>query len=87
MNMAELMSSIYDTKSYHADFLLDEIGSFIFSRCYEEGFDLGFVDNEKSVTLMMESIRSCILNSVGVPHVLQGLADECINYVEEGEEE
>lgn len=86
MNMAELMSSISGTRSHQADFLLDDIGSYIFSRAFEEGFDLGFEDNEKCVTLMMETIRACLLNAVGVPHVLQDLAEDCVNFVDEGEE-
>lgn len=81
------MSNIYDTKSVHADYILDDIGSYIFSRCYEEGFDLGFEDNEKCVMLMMECIRSCILNAAGVPHALQDLANDIVDRVEEGEEE
>ena len=85
LSMEQLMSSVSDTRTQHADFILDEIGSFIFARSFEEGFDLGGDDNEKQVTLMMESIRSCLLHVVGVDHVLQEFAEDCIQLNDEEE--
>lgn len=76
--LAEVMGEVLEARTAHIDFFLDEIGSFIFSRAHEEGFNLMTEDNMKINTLMMESIRSALFESIGVPHFLHDVAEELI---------
>lgn len=76
--IAEVMGDVLAARVVHIDFFLDEIGSYIFSRAHEEGFDLMTDENLKVNTLMMESIRSVLFESVGVPHFLHDVAEELI---------
>lgn len=76
--LAEVMGDVLEARVAHIDFFLDEIGSYIFSRAHEEGFHLMTDDNMKINTLMMESIRSALFESVGVPHFLHDVAEEII---------
>ena len=55
--MEELLETVETTRKEHAEFLMDDILSFVFSRCYEEGFDLNQDHCLKSTALLVESFR------------------------------
>ena len=81
ITMAELEAKVSETRREHIEFLLDETLSFVFSRCYDEGFDLGQEDCIKTTALVVESLRAGLLNTVGIQHPLHDVAE--MMFVEE----
>ena len=74
----EVVGGVLEAKAAHVDFLLDELGSYIFTRAHEEGFHMMTDDNMKINTLMIESMRSALYESVGIPHFLHDVAEDLI---------
>lgn len=75
ITMEELNAKVSETRREHIEYLLDETLSFVFSRCYDEGFDLGQEECVKSTALIVEALRAGLLNTVGIEHPLHDVAD------------
>jgi len=73
--MEELLETVETTRKEHAEFLMDDILSFVFSRCFEEGFDLNQDHCLKSTALLVESFRSALYGAAGVEHPLHDVAE------------
>lgn len=71
----ELQAKVNETRKEHIDYIVEESMSFIFSRCYEEGFDLGQEECIKTTSLAVESFKAALYNTVGIKHPLHVLAD------------
>lgn len=74
-SMEELLSTVETARKEHAEFIIDETLSFVFSRCYEEGFDLNKDHCVKTTALVVESLRAAMYNTVGIEHPLFKVAD------------
>jgi hypothetical protein len=72
----EVQAKVVEARKEHAEFIIDETLSFVFSRCYEEGFNLNNDDCFKSTGMLVEAMRAALFNSVGLYHPLHKVADE-----------
>lgn len=79
--MEELLENVESTRKEHIEFVLDEILSFVFTRAYDEGFDLGNEDNIKPTALLVEAFRSAMYNTVGIYHAFHPMAESIFNVV------
>lgn len=73
--MEELLETVEEARREHVEFVIDETLSFVFSRCYEEGFDLNKDHCVKTTALVVESLRAAMYNTVGIEHPLFKVAD------------
>ena len=78
----EMMETISGARKEHAEFLIDETLSFVFGRCQEDGFDLGGDACSKTTAMLIESLRSALFASVGIPHPLQAVAESMFQIVD-----
>jgi hypothetical protein len=84
LTIEQLYENVEGARKEHIEFLLDEVLSFVFQRCYEEGFDLGADECLKTTGLVVESLRAGLYNTVSIPHALHQVADTL--FIEETEE-
>jgi hypothetical protein len=75
-SIEELIEKTNDVRRDHVEYLVDEMMSSIFQRCYDEGFDLTKDQCVKSNCLFVESFRSVLYSASGLDHPLQTVADE-----------
>lgn len=75
LTIEQLYQDVESLRREHIEFLLDEILSFAFQRCYEEGFDLTSEECIKSTALIVEAFRAGLHNTVGIPHALHVVAE------------
>lgn len=74
-SIEELQAKVNETRIEHIDYIVEETMSFIFSRCYDEGFDLAHEDCLKTTSLVVESLKAALYNTVGIEHPLHPLAE------------
>lgn len=75
-SMTELLENVEAARREHTEFIIDETLSYVFSRCYEEGFDLNKEHCLKTTALVVESLRAAMYNTVGIEHPLFKVADQ-----------
>lgn len=75
-SMEELYENVESTRKEHIEFLMDEILSFVFSRAYEEGFNLSDEDCLKTTALLVESFRAALYNTAGIDHPFHPMAND-----------
>lgn len=85
LTIEQLYENVEGTRREHIEFMLDEVLSFVFQRCYEEGFDLGGDHCMKTTALVVESLRAGLYNTVGIQHPLHQVAETL--FVEDIEED
>jgi len=71
----ELYENVAGTRKEHIEYLLDDVLSFVFQRCYEEGFDLGQEECLKTTALIVDTMRAGLYSTVGIPHPLHASAE------------
>jgi hypothetical protein len=72
----EVQAKVMEARLQHIEYVIDETLSFVFSRCYEEGFNLNNDDCLKSTGMLVEAMRAALCNSVGISHPLLKVAEE-----------
>lgn len=72
----EVEAKVTEGRREHIEYIIDETLSFVFSRCYEEGFNLNDDDCFKTTGMLVEAMRAALLKSVGISHPLHSLAEE-----------
>ena len=72
----EVQAKVTEARLQHIEYLIDETLSFVFSRCYEEGFNLNNEDCLKSTGMLVEAMRAALCNSVGINHPLLKIAED-----------
>lgn len=82
--MEEVLENVEGARREHIEFLTDEVMSFVFQRCYDEGFDLGSEETMKQTALIVESFRAGLYKLVGMAHPLHAAAD--MMFVEDTDE-
>lgn len=82
-SMAELIESVEGVKKEHIEFLIDDTMGMVFTRLYEEGFDLTQEHCTKSTALLIESFRAALFRSVGMEHPLQNMSDSMFSIIED----
>lgn len=83
----EVEAKVIAARKDHVEFVIDETLSFVFSRCYEEGFNLNNDDCFKSTGMLVETMRAALYNTVGLYHPLHKVADELFASDEEALEQ
>lgn len=72
----EVEAKVVEGRKEHVEYIIDETLSFVFSRCYEEGFNLNNDDCFKTTGMLVESMRAALFKSVGIIHPLHIVAEE-----------
>lgn len=72
----EVEAKVIAARKDHIEYVIDETLSFVFGRCYEEGFDLNKENCFKSTGMLVEAMRAALYNSINMNHPLQKIAEE-----------
>jgi hypothetical protein len=83
----EVEAKVLAARKDHVEYVIDETLSFVFSRCYEEGFNLNNDDCFKSTGMLVEAMRAALYKSVGISHPLHMVAEEIFSSDEEAIEQ
>ena len=75
MTIEQLYESVEGTRREQIEYLIDDVLSFVFQRCYEEGFDLGQDKCLKTTGLVVESFRAGLYNTISMEHPLHKVAE------------
>lgn len=78
------MEVVSSSRKEHIEYLIDETLSFVFSRCAEDGFDLGHDKCSKTTAMLIESLRAALFNTVGIDHPLHKVADTMFHVIDPG---
>lgn len=78
----EMMETISSTRREHIEYLIDDTLAFVFARCGEDGFDLGKDHCAKPTAMLMESLRSALMATVGLEHPLQKTAETMFSIID-----
>jgi hypothetical protein len=79
----EMMEVVSSSRKEHIEYLIDETLSFVFSRCAEDGFDLGQDKCSKTTAMLIESLRAALFNTVGLEHPLHKVADTMFQVIDD----
>jgi hypothetical protein len=72
----EIEAKVSEARKEHIEYIIDETLSFVFSRCYEEGFNLNNDNCFKTTGMLVESMRAALFRSVNMSHPLHNVAEE-----------
>lgn len=85
--MEALFEKIGEVKSSHIDYLLNEIIPSTLYFLEDEGFPVNLEENELYINFAIETLKSAILNSIGMEHPFQQLAEDVFSMSDEEIEE
>jgi hypothetical protein len=83
----EIVEQVELVRKEHIEVVIDDALAFVFSRLYEDGFDLGREECIKTTSMLIETLRSTMYMSVNLSHPLHDLAERMYNITPEGEVE
>jgi hypothetical protein len=72
----EVEAKVMEARKEHIEYVIDETLSFVFSRCYEEGFNLNNDNCFKTTGMLVETMRAALFRSVNMSHPLHTVAEE-----------
>jgi hypothetical protein len=72
----EILENMEVVRKEQVEMLIDETLSYVFSRCYQEGYDLSADDCVKPTAMVVESLRAALYKTVGMSHPLHDTADK-----------
>jgi hypothetical protein len=72
----EILENVEQARREQVEMLIDDTLSFVFSRCYAEGFDLTDDKCIKTTGLVVESLRAALYKTCNISHTLHSVADE-----------
>lgn len=72
----EVEAKVVAARKDHVEYVIDETLSFVFSRCYEEGFNLNNDDCFKTTGMLVEAMRAALYRTVNIDHPLHKVAEE-----------
>lgn len=72
----EILENVNMARREQVEFLIDETLSFVFSRCYQEGFNLTEDRCVKTTALVVESLRAALYNTCNIEHSLHDVAEQ-----------
>lgn len=79
----ELLQSVDVIKKTFFDMISVELATPVFNRASLHGFDIGDDNHIKDCILVVEAIKSLLLKSKGLHHVIQDYAETNIDYSED----
>ena len=71
----EILENVETARKEQVEFLLDEVLSGVFERCFFEGFKLADDSNTKPTAMLIECFRAALYKTVGIFHPLHAVAD------------
>lgn len=86
-HLEEMREQALLNKIEFVHFLTDEMAEELFYKIGMLGFNFDDDDFSKDVALVIESLRSLILKSMGVTHGLQQVAEQLIDFTDIDEED
>ena len=75
-NIDEILENVEIARREQVEFLIDETLSYVFSKCYDEGFDLTQDTCVKTTALVVESLRAALFKTAGITHGLHEVANQ-----------
>lgn len=72
----EILENVEMARREQIEMLIDDTLSFVFSRCYAEGFDLTEDRCVKTTALVVESLRAALYNTCNIKHSLHDVANQ-----------
>ena len=72
----EILENVEQARREQVELLIDDTLSFVFSRCYAEGFDLTEDRCVKTTALVVESLRAALYNTCNIKHSLHDVAGQ-----------
>ena len=72
----EILENVEMARREQIEMLIDDTLSFVFSRCYAEGFDLTDDNCIKTTALVVESLRAALYNTCNIKHSLHDVANQ-----------
>lgn len=72
----EILENVEMARREQIEMLIDDTLSFVFSRCYQEGFDLTEDRCIKTTALVVESLRAALYNTCSLKHSLHVVANQ-----------
>lgn len=72
----EILENVEQARKEQVEMLIDDTLSFVFSRCYSEGFDLTDDKCIKTTGLVVEALRASLYKTSGLPHTLHDVAEQ-----------
>lgn len=81
----EILENVEMARREQIELLIDDTLSFVFSRCYAEGFDLTEERCVKTTALVVESLRAALYNTCNIKHSLHDVADQLFANKEEAQ--
>lgn len=72
----EILENVEMARREQIEMLIDDTLSFVFSRCYQEGFDLTEERCIKTTALVVESLRAALYNTCAMNHSLHQVAEQ-----------
>lgn len=72
----EILENVEMARREQVEMLIDDTLSFVFSRCYQEGFDLTEDRCVKTTALVVESLRAALYNTCNIRHSLHDVAEQ-----------
>ena len=72
----EILENMEVVRKEQVEMLLDETLSFVFGRCYQEGFDLSADRCVKPTAMVVEALRAALYSTAGMSHGLHAAAEQ-----------
>lgn len=72
----EILENVEMARREQIEMLIDDTLSFVFSRCYQEGFDLTEDRCVKTTALVVESLRAALYKTCNINHSLHDVANQ-----------
>jgi len=72
----EILENVEQARREQVEMLIDDTLSFVFSRCYAEGFNLTDDKCIKTTGLVIEALRASLYKTSGLPHTLHDIAEQ-----------
>lgn len=75
-NIDEILENVEMARREQIEFIIDETLSYVFERCYQEGFDL--MENQclKPTAMVVESLRAALYKTAKMEHALHDVAEK-----------
>lgn len=72
----EILENMETVRKEQVEMLIDDTLSYVFSRCYQEGFDLSADHCVKPTAMVVEAMRAALYKTAGMSHGLHDTAEQ-----------
>jgi hypothetical protein len=72
----EILENMEVIRKEQVEMLIDDTLSYVFNRCYQEGYDLSADHCIKPTAMVVESLRAALYRTVGMSHALHDAAEK-----------